>query len=303
MTRRRKSPLVSVIVATYNRAETLAYTLSSIRSQTMRDFEVLVVGDACTDQSARIVRGMHDSRFRWFNLRENSGGQWGPNNEGLRRARGTYVAYLGHDDLWFPWHLHDLILRAESTRSEFVFGLGILIGSDGSVEPTGYGFEDDLVLREIPPSSWLHRRTLVDRIGGWRKHRDLTMGTDADFILRARKEGCVMELSPRLSLLKFPSHLWKTYKMEDNFPQEMYWKAMQRSQTEVYEGLIERLGFEISRRAVSQSDVIHALRRKLAVGMQRFYAFYGRERWPVGPYLRFRFRHHRKRISKDRGLA
>ena len=60
------------------------------------------MGDACTDESESIVRSFADPRIRWENLTENAGSQWGPNNRGLELARGRDVAYLGHDDLWFP---------------------------------------------------------------------------------------------------------------------------------------------------------------------------------------------------------
>ena len=93
------APLVSVVVATFNSRLTLACALDSVRRQSHQDFEVWVVGDACTDGSDTIVAALGDPRFHWTNLPWNSGSQAGPNNEGLRRARGRFVAYLGHDDL------------------------------------------------------------------------------------------------------------------------------------------------------------------------------------------------------------
>src|SRR5579872_2122093 len=98
-------PQVTVIVPTYNCSRTLRCALRTLCQQFYRDFEVWVVGDCCTDDSEQVVAAMGDSRLHWTNLTQRVGRQNGPNNEGLRRAQGKYIAYLGHDDLWFPWHL------------------------------------------------------------------------------------------------------------------------------------------------------------------------------------------------------
>src|SRR5690349_5523660 len=85
------APLVTVVVATFDSRLTLACALDSVRRRRCRDFEVWVVGDACTDGSEAVVSALGDPRFQWTNLPRNSGSQAGPNNEGLRRARGRFV--------------------------------------------------------------------------------------------------------------------------------------------------------------------------------------------------------------------
>jgi len=77
------SPRVTVIVATYNWSTVLPYAIASVLDQTMRDFELLVVGDGCTDDSEQVVAGIRDPRVRWINLPANTGHQFGPNNRGL----------------------------------------------------------------------------------------------------------------------------------------------------------------------------------------------------------------------------
>src|SRR5690606_34069774 len=95
------TPLVTVVIATYNRAETLKYAIESVLWQSFRDFELWVIGDCCTDHTDKVVNSfMHDPRVNWYNLPKNSGYQSKPNNEGIRRARGKYIAYLNHDDIW-----------------------------------------------------------------------------------------------------------------------------------------------------------------------------------------------------------
>jgi len=84
-------PLVSVVVATYNWSSVLRYALLSAQNQTFRNFEVLVIGDGCIDDSAEVVESLGDPRFRWENLPVNSGHQSTPNNRGIELARGEWV--------------------------------------------------------------------------------------------------------------------------------------------------------------------------------------------------------------------
>ena len=102
-------PHVTVILATYDWSTVLPYSIGSALQQTFTDFELLVIGDGCTDDSAEVVARFADRRVRWINLPANMGHQSGPNNEGLRRGRGELVAYLGHDDLWLPHHVELLV--------------------------------------------------------------------------------------------------------------------------------------------------------------------------------------------------
>ncbi len=93
-------PLVSIITATYNRSNVLCYAIDSVLRQTVTDWELLVIGDACTDDTEQIVAAIGDPRVRFFNLEKNVGEQSGPNNAGVRLAHGKSLAFLNHDDLW-----------------------------------------------------------------------------------------------------------------------------------------------------------------------------------------------------------
>src|SRR5262245_44210290 len=103
------APAVSVIMASYNRSNILHYAVESVRWQTRVDWELLVVDDAGTDDTGDVVAAFQDARISFIRLPANVGEQSGPNNEGLRRARGRYIAFLNQDDLWLPDHLDTLI--------------------------------------------------------------------------------------------------------------------------------------------------------------------------------------------------
>ena len=116
------NPSVTVIIPTCNWSSVLPYSIGSVLRQTFTDFEVLVFGDGCTDESGAVVRGVGDPRVKWINLPTNTGHQSEPNNEGLRKARGQYIAYLDHDDPWLPHHLSCLI-SALDEGADLAYGI------------------------------------------------------------------------------------------------------------------------------------------------------------------------------------
>ena len=106
-------PRISIITATYNRSAVLAFSIESVLRQTESDWEMIVVGDACTDDSAEVVARYRDPRLRFCNLEQNTGEQSGPNNTGVSQARAPVLAFLNHDDLYFPDHLELNLLAAD----------------------------------------------------------------------------------------------------------------------------------------------------------------------------------------------
>lgn len=160
-------PRVTVVIPTYNWATVLPWSIGSVQAQTMPDWELWVVGDGCTDESAAVVAAIDDPRVHWHNLPENGRSQAGPNNEALRRARADYVAYLGHDDLWLPDHLERLC-RALDAGAPFVHGHQLRIDPGQGPylwPPDGWSYGAGLW---IPPTSVMHRRRDALAVGGWR---------------------------------------------------------------------------------------------------------------------------------------
>jgi len=197
-------PSVTVIIPTYNWSSVLPFSISSVLRQTFTDFELLVVGDGCTDDSEAVVGRISDPRVRWINLPINTGYQSEPNNEGLRQARGQYIAYLGHDDLWLPHHLSCLTSAldqgADLASGMFFYVIG---GSDRApVELRGETYHPGM---GIPPTSVVHRRSVTDHIGGWRHYRELDTYPDLELWLRAYTANYRFVFVPRLTAIKFPA--------------------------------------------------------------------------------------------------
>lgn len=95
------SPLVSVVLPTYNRAPLLGEALASVRAQTFDDWECIVVDDGSTDATPDVLRREQDPRVRPIRI-AHSASPAVARNAGLAVARGRLVAFLDDDDLWIP---------------------------------------------------------------------------------------------------------------------------------------------------------------------------------------------------------
>ena len=165
---------------------------------------MIVVGDACTDDTEEVVRSFQDPRITFFNLPQNSGDQATPNNAGLSRARGQYVAYLNHDDLWTKDHLERGLEAIAGSDLVAAITVGIdqhgnanLMGvsSSGSYEPWVF----------FPVSSWLMRRELAARVP-WRPARDLRMVPSQEWLYRAWRAGATMRSTGRMTVIAIGSN-------------------------------------------------------------------------------------------------
>lgn len=94
-----RTPLISVIIPTYNRAAFLREAVASVWAQTETDFELLIVDDGSTDATPQICAAW-GARVRY--LRQPRRGVSASRNHGRREAAGRFLAFLDSDDLWAP---------------------------------------------------------------------------------------------------------------------------------------------------------------------------------------------------------
>jgi glycosyltransferase involved in cell wall biosynthesis len=195
---------VTVVIAAYNRSEVLRYALASALVQSHDRLEVLVIGDACTDDSGAVVESSADPRATWINLPRNSGSQAGPNRAGLERARGELVAYLGQDDLWRRDHVARLVARQRET------GADLVTAACEHVWPGRLGarrFNSVGAAETNPPSALLHTAVAGQRAGGWIDHRATVRTPDVDFVSRLLASGARHARLDALTVVKFASAL------------------------------------------------------------------------------------------------
>jgi glycosyltransferase involved in cell wall biosynthesis len=215
--RASEGPLVTVVISAYNRSEVLRYALASAVRQSYRRLEILVVGDACTDDSEAVVARVGDPRVRWMNLAENSGSQAGPNQAALESAHGELIAYLGQDDVWRRDHVAVLV------------GDLLATGSDVSSTVTSYVWPRPLPVRMfaspppgeyVPPSCLMHKRSAGKDVGGWRDWRETVRPPDTDFVWRLHEAGKRFSRVRALTVLKFASALRANSYRDNRFDEQ-----------------------------------------------------------------------------------
>ena len=106
------SPLVSVIIPAYRRADFVNQAVAGVLRQTFTDYEIIVVDDASGEDVVRQYR--LPSPATLIRRAVNSGSAAIPRNDGFRAARGTYLAFLDMDDLWLPEKLASQVAVLEA---------------------------------------------------------------------------------------------------------------------------------------------------------------------------------------------
>lgn len=195
------TPAVTVIIATYNKEPTLRVAIESVLWQTFADFECWVIGDGCTDGSAEMVALIDDPRVRWFNLPINSGYQSAPTNEGLRRAKGKYIAYLNDDDIWLPNHLQVLVDHLEKSGFDIAYSIMERVESEQvqTIDVPNY----PNALRPPEATATIHRKEIIEKIGYWKEHSEVQAIPRVDFFRRAQFSNLSFLLVPYLTAIKF----------------------------------------------------------------------------------------------------
>jgi glycosyltransferase involved in cell wall biosynthesis len=108
-------PLVSVIMPTFNRADTIRRAVRSVQAQTFTDWELIVVDDGSTDNTVALIEG-RDPRLKL--IRQENQGTAGARNAGLSASAGSYIAFLDSDDEWLPHHLELCVSFLEAFPGE-----------------------------------------------------------------------------------------------------------------------------------------------------------------------------------------
>ncbi len=165
-------PTVSVIIPTYNRGWTLRAAVDSVLVQTYRDFELIVVDDGSTDDTAEILQPYGPDIQA---LRQANAGVSAARNAGVRSAKGVFIAFLDSDDRWLPdklrvqadfftSHPEAVICQTEET---WIRNGKRVNPKKVHQKPSGHIFKASLALCLVSPSAVMLRKALFDEIGGF----------------------------------------------------------------------------------------------------------------------------------------
>lgn len=186
-------PTVSVIIPTFNRMDLIPETICSVLAQTFEDFEILVIDNGSSDNTAEVVKKINDPRIRYY-WQEPSGAPAHPRNAGLRMARGEYICFLDSDDLWLPDKLesqlrlfkqHPDLKWVYSKTDFFEHETGQTIGKKNSVtyhkgDICGELIKSNFIASPTP----LVKRSVFEEVGGFNEKATFFAREDWELWLR-----------------------------------------------------------------------------------------------------------------------
>lgn len=201
-------PRVSIIIPTYNRCELLRSTIDSVLTQTLTDYELIVVDDGSTDDTRTLVEHycqQHPGRVRY--IFQQNAGESVARQHGVDISQGILLAFLDSDDLWLPTKLEKQVSFLEQhPDAAFVYCWASVIDRAGHPvqwpvlgslnDQAGFSLQK-LVLGNFivgPGSTLLLRRAAYNACGGFNPR--IRFAEDWDLCLRLgvdHRFGCVCE--------------------------------------------------------------------------------------------------------------
>jgi glycosyltransferase involved in cell wall biosynthesis len=183
------SPLVSIVIPTYNHAPMLQRALITVVEQTYQNWNAIVVNNYSTDNTLEVIAKFNDPRIQCINFR-NNGVIGASRNEGIALSTGEYVAFLDSDDTWFPTKIEKCVSSLEN-GSDLVCHAEYWIDESGKSRLVAYGPSEaathhNLIYRgnRISTSATMVRATLLKEVNGFDVSPELISTEDYDLWIR-----------------------------------------------------------------------------------------------------------------------
>jgi glycosyltransferase involved in cell wall biosynthesis len=182
-------PVVSVLIPTFNRPQSLYEALISVLKQSYENLQVIVINDGGEDVRS-IINSFNDSRLIYINRKENYGKAYSL-NEALSQAEGKYIAYLDDDDMYYPFHVEKLVDALENETDcqvaySDLYKAYCKVFPDGSrqvlskVVDVSRDFDRFLMLNfnHVLHVSLMHHRELVEKTGPYNEQLNILIDWD-----------------------------------------------------------------------------------------------------------------------------
>lgn len=171
-------PTFTIIIPTYNSANTLEAALKSVLEQSFTNFEILIMDGSSTDNTLKIAQSFSDERIRIYS--EPDEGVYDAMNKGIDRAEGDWLYFLGSDDTLYDENvLFNVSIQMDECN--FLYGNAYFVYSK-AIWDGEFTREKLLFERNICHQSIFYKRTLFDHLGFF--NLDFKIYADWDFNMR-----------------------------------------------------------------------------------------------------------------------
>lgn len=185
---------ISVVIPTFNRASWIKKAVDSVKAQSYKAFEIILVDDGSSDATRSLAQSIEGLRY-FFQPNQ---GVSSARNLGILKARGDWIAFLDVDDCWLPQKLESQVnFIKKDPKIKAVYGSERWFREGKELAlPTRYrfreevGFYDLLEYTFIGPSSVMIQRALIDEVGLF--DRKLEACEDFDYWLRLRRKSAFL---------------------------------------------------------------------------------------------------------------
>lgn len=156
--RRTDLPKISVIIPFYGVQNYIVKCLKSVKNQTLKDFECILVDDESPDNSYQLAKEFIGSDSRFKIIRQKNKGLGGARNTGLANASGDYICFLDSDDYWSPKFLQVMYDNAIKSNADIVICRFMAVDCNGqSVD----------FLQRKNSGLWDNKKQIADRLLDW----------------------------------------------------------------------------------------------------------------------------------------
>lgn len=159
-------PLVSVIIPTYNRADSIGESIRSLLSQTYTNFEIIIVDDGSTDKTEQVIKKFKDNKIRYVKHEKNKGVAYALNT-GIKESNGFFISFLGSDDEWLPEKLDKELKVFQQSNSKLgvvYSGLWQLKGDKKTYKPSAtFRRKEGNIHEEILKGNFVNGLSLIKK--------------------------------------------------------------------------------------------------------------------------------------------
>ncbi|MFM9935350.1 MAG: glycosyltransferase [Novosphingobium sp.] len=208
MPQAKTAPAISVLMPAYNAQAFIRQSVQSVLSQTYEDFELIVVNDGSTDDTAALLAAIDDPRLRIIDNPRNLG-IVGTLNHGMQHARGHYIARMDADDFSLPQRFARQKAFLDSHPDTVIVASEMMLLEDGNVTFTREGGDPDPAIVEwllhlgnpVGHTSMMFRAATVAAMGTYLRE-DFTYAEDFDFSHRMLRHGQISVLPEHLVIYR-----------------------------------------------------------------------------------------------------